>query len=72
MKQKTKWYKGEDFKTGVNRFYFWLEEGDGNSIYFFQDADVRWVNCYGHKIGDVLLWSMHDNKYRYGKIVGDV
>lgn len=45
---------------------FWLSPNmlGGASLWFTKDADVRWVNAYGHELGEFSSPGV-------GKIIGD-
>lgn len=62
MKAKTVWENLEDR---------WAYRGlsTTNEIWCSSYADIRWVNCFGYRLGNVSLDSIGDRLS--GKIIGD-
>lgn len=63
MKAKTVWEVWDDERLVRQDYY--INDMCGK-VWFFIDADVRWANTYGLKIGDVNLGT------GLGKILGDL
>lgn len=62
MKAKTVW---ESWRIdGLNRGL-----STTNEIWCSSYADIRWVNCFGYRLGNVSLDSIGDSLS--GKIIGD-
>ena len=63
MKTKTVWEIWDDANLVKQEYY--INDMCGK-VWFFIDADVRWVNTYGLEIGNVGLGGSD-----LGKILGD-